>query len=371
MLRPKITCAADVAPERVRWLWRGRIPLGKVTVLDGDPGLGKSTLMADIAARVTTARLLPDDSRSALDNPASVLVLSAEDGAGDTIRPRLEAAGADLERVQIWHCNLDDDASEMLPSLPEDIGLLANLIQEHEVALVTIDPLMAYLSANTHSFRDQDVRRALAPLAKVGEATGAAIVLVRHLNKAPGGAAIYRGGGSIGIIGAARSGLLVAKHPDDETRRVLASTKSNLGPPPPSLAYRLVGTENGAAAIQADSPVGPKDIADALGKNEGTVRWHLSQAVKDGQVERIATGMYAPPNGYQQLKHINSVDTGRLNPVGDVGPLVTLGRLSAWDRHGQCRECTFTLKTPEDFTTGYCDYCRTRGKDRIERKDAS
>jgi hypothetical protein len=359
--------------------------------------------MADIAARVTTARLLPDDSRSALDNPVSVLVLSAEDGAGDTIRPRLEAAGADLERVQIWHCNLDDDASEMLPSLPEDIGLLANLIQEHEVALVTIDPLMAYLSANTHSFRDQDVRRALAPLAKVGEATGAAIVLVRHLNKAPGGAAIYRGGDSIGIIGAARSGLLVAKHPDDETRRVLASTKSNLGPPPPSLAYRLVGTENDAAAIRwegiarhsadellsssselsperqeiityvldADSPVGPKDIADALGKNEGTVRWHLSQAVKDGQVERIATGMYAPPNGYQQPNHTNGVDTGRLNPVGDVGPLVTLERLSAWDRPGQCRECTFTLKTPEDFTTGYCDYCRTRGKDHIERKDAS
>jgi hypothetical protein len=111
---------------------------------------------------------------------------------------------------------------------------------------VVIDPLMAYLDGRVNSWRDQDVRATLAPLADLAERAGAAIIIVRHLNKATGMSALYRGGGSIGIIGAARSGLLVAKHPDDpEHERALASTKSNLGPPMPSLRYRLATrTEN-------------------------------------------------------------------------------------------------------------------------------
>jgi RecA-family ATPase len=249
MVIAKTLRAADIEPERIRRLWGNYLFLGKVTVIDGDPGLGKSTAMVDIAARVTTHQPMPDGSRSDLDGPASVLILSAEDGAGDTIRTRLEAAGADLERAIIWDCNIDDNGSELLPSLPEDISLMAELIQRHDVAMVTIDPIMAYLGSNTNSYRDQDVRRALAPLAKIGEATGAALVLVRHLNKAMGGSAIYRGGGSIGIVGAARSGLLAAKHPDDENRRILASTKCNLGPQPPFLAYRLEGHANGAGYV--------------------------------------------------------------------------------------------------------------------------
>ena len=249
MVIAKTLRAADIEPERIRRLWGNYLFLGKVNVFDGDLGLGKSTAMVDIAARVTTHQPMPDDSRSDLDGPASVLILRAEDGADDTIRTRLEAAGADLERVIIWDCNVDDDGSELLSSLPEDISLMAELIQRHNVAMVTIDPIMAYLGSNTNSYRDQDVRRALAPLAKIGEATGAALVLVRHLNKAMGGSAIYRGGGSIGIVGAARSGLLAAKHPEDENRRILASTKCNLGPQPPSLAYRLEGHANGAGYV--------------------------------------------------------------------------------------------------------------------------
>jgi AAA domain len=176
MVIAKTLRAADIEPERIRRLWGNYLFLGKVNVFDGDPGLGKSTAMVDIATRVTTHQPMPDGSRSDLDGPASVLILSAEDGAGDTIRTRLEAAGADLERVIIWDCNVDDDGSELLSSLPEDISLMAELIQRHDVAMVTID--MAYLGSNTNSYRDQDVRRALAPLAKIGEATGTALVLV-------------------------------------------------------------------------------------------------------------------------------------------------------------------------------------------------
>jgi hypothetical protein len=115
--------------------------------------------------------------------------------------------------------------------------------------LVIVDPLMAFLAGDVNSHRDQDVRRALAPLSRLAEKTGAAVVVVRHLNKATGGSAIYRGGGSIGIVGAARSGLLVAKHPEDDAKRVLASIKNNLSAPAPSLVFGLAGAESGAVRV--------------------------------------------------------------------------------------------------------------------------
>lgn len=109
---------------------------------------------------------------------------------------------------------------------------------------------MAFVSGDVNSHRDQDIRRALAPLAKLAEETGAAMVVVRHLNKSSGGNPLYRGGGSIGIIGAARSALLVATHPEDDSRRVLANLKSNLAPPAPSLVFVLSGAANGAVRIE-------------------------------------------------------------------------------------------------------------------------
>src|SRR5262249_22936941 len=149
--------------------------------------------------------------------------------AADTIRPRLEAAGADLDRIHIFHA-VRREGHEVIPSLPENLPELERAIRDRHAELVVIDPLMAYLGGGVDAHRDQDVRRALAPLAKMVERTGAAGLAVRHLNKggASGGNPLYRGGGSIGIIGAARSGLLVARDPDDPERRVFAVTKSNL-----------------------------------------------------------------------------------------------------------------------------------------------
>jgi hypothetical protein len=122
-------------------------------------------------------------------------------------------------------------------------------VRQVGAALVVIDPIMAFLSGDVNSNRDQDVRRALTPLKQMAERTGAAVVLVRHLNKTPGGNPLYRGGGSIGIIGAARSGMVVGRHPDDEEMRVLAGQKNNLSLAPESLAYRIETAENGAARI--------------------------------------------------------------------------------------------------------------------------
>lgn len=243
--RPTLITIAGVTPETVRWLWPAHVPLGKITVLDGDPGLGKSTLTLDLAARVTTGSPLPD--RTDLELRGAVLIVSAEDGIADTIRPRLEAAGADLELVSVLDAveyRQDDGTLEQRPPvLPGDINILETAITATRAVLVIIDPLAAFLSDRVDTYKDQHVRRALMPLARLAERTGTAIVIVRHLSKTGGPNAIYRGGGSIGIIGAARLGLLVAPDPQDDTRRILAVTKSNLAQMPDALAYRLVGDD--------------------------------------------------------------------------------------------------------------------------------
>lgn len=229
---------SSVEPERVEWLWMHRIPRGKVTVLDGDPGLGKSTVTLDLAARVSKGRPMPSDERER--EAAGVVLLTAEDGIGDTIRPRLEAAGADLERVAVLAAVRDDEGKPRLPVIPDDVEAIRGALRDLRAGLLVIDPLMAFLAGRVDSHRDQDVRGALHLLADLAERERVAVVIVRHLNKAGGGHPIYRGGGSIGIIGACRAGLLVAPDPKDDTRRVVAVSKSNLGPVPPSLAYRLV-----------------------------------------------------------------------------------------------------------------------------------
>lgn len=228
---------SDVRPERVTWLWRGRIPLGKLTLLDGDPDLGKSALTLDLAARVSTGAPMPLDSISELGTPAGVVLLSAEDGLADTIRPRLDAAGADTTRISALRFVLDG-GSPRLPTLA-DLDQIRDAATEVAARLIAIDPFTAYLPDEVNGHRDQAVRRVLAPLGQLAEELGAAILLIRHLNKAEGGRAVYRGGGSIGIIAAARSGLAVAKDPDDEKRRILVPSKSNLSARVSALTYRL------------------------------------------------------------------------------------------------------------------------------------
>jgi len=226
---------SSVEPEPVRWLWRHRIPLGKLTVIDGDPGLGKSLLTLDLAARVSMGREMPDGTPG-ITGGAGVVICSAEDGLSDTIRPRLELAGADLDRiVAVEQVGTGDDARP--PSLPEDLPVIRGEIERVGARLLIVDPLMAYLSGAVDAHRDQDVRRALASIARLAEEMDVATAAIRHLVKTGHANPLYRGGGSIGIVGAARSGMLVAQHPEHEEVRVLAPTKSNLGPPPESLEY--------------------------------------------------------------------------------------------------------------------------------------
>lgn len=239
---------SDVEPETVRWLWPDRVPLGKLTMLDGDPGLGKSTLLLDLAARLSVGASMPDGSVPEVEGPVGTVLLTAEDGLADTVRPRLDAAGGDPERVVAVNHVPTQDGEPRLPHIG-DADQLYRALESVGARLVVVDPLMAYLPSDVNSHRDQDVRRALAPLADLADETGVSVVAVRHLNKSGGSNPKYRGGGSIGLIGAARSGLLVAEDPDAPERRVLAPTKSNLAQDAPSLTYKLVEASNGSVAV--------------------------------------------------------------------------------------------------------------------------
>lgn len=258
---------SDVKREIISWVWRNRIPKGKITLLDGDPGLGKSLLTLNIAARITMGLAMPDGAPT---EAGGVVLVTAEDGLGDTVRPRLELMGADLKRIVALQ-SVRDREGQLRPPTVEDVHEIEGAVDAVSAGLIVIDPLMAYLPSKRDSHRDQDVRRSLHILAQLAERKGVAVLIVRHLNKSGGSQSIYRGGGSIGIIGAARSGLLVAKDPDDENRRVLASVKSNLGPLAPSLRFAVEGvgevpriawggeSTHGADSLLAASSGGPEE----------------------------------------------------------------------------------------------------------------
>lgn len=241
----------------IAWLWPGRVPMGKVTLLAGDPGLGKSFVTLDLAARTTKGLRMPGQSREdwfergAFHTPGDVLLLSAEDDPSDTIRPRLEAMGADVGRVHLLggvHSQNDVGRrvlrlTELDRDMPQIHRALDRLGDEgRKPKLVVIDPVSAYMG-QTDSHNNAQVRQVLAELARLAAHHGVAVVCVTHLNKGGGqGAskAVYRSMGSLAFTAAARVVLMVAKHPDDETKRVVLAVKSNLGAEAQGLAYRIV-----------------------------------------------------------------------------------------------------------------------------------
>lgn len=263
---PVTVCLADVHPQPVRWLWPNRIPLGKVTLLVGDPKKGKSVLTLDIAARVTTGAGWPDAPGQRFD-PGGVVLLSAEDDLADTIRPRLDAAGADVSRIVSLQAveHRDSKSGAMVKAgftLADLLALEAAIAQTPACRLVVIDPVSAYL-AGADSHVNAEVRAALAPLAELAQRTGVAVLLVTHLRKGEG-LAVYRAIGSIAFTAAARAVWAVAQDRDDPTghRRLLLPVGCNLSADQETgLAFALrdnvagvplVAWEAGAVTISAD-----------------------------------------------------------------------------------------------------------------------
>ena len=253
-----VTRLSDVAPESAQWLWQGRIPQGTLTFLDGDPGVGKSTIALDVAARLSHGLPMPDGSPC---GTASTLVFTAEDGLAQVVRPRIDAMGGDPDRLFTMAVR-EPDGVDRSVVIPDDLDSIRTVIVEKDIGLMVLDPLLAYLPSYVNSWRDHDVRRTLKPLRDVAEETGAAILSIRHLTKSRRSNALYRGGGSIGFSAAARMVLLAGWDPGEPGAGVLAVVKNNLGEQAPSLSYRIEGAPNGGSRTiwDGESP----HTADAL-----------------------------------------------------------------------------------------------------------
>ena len=229
----KIIRMSDVELTPVEWLWKPYLPFGKLSVLQGNPGEGKTYFAMHLAAACTNGKLLPNMERM---EPFNVIYQTAEDGLGDTVKPRLIEAGADLDRVLVI-----DDSDVQLTLSDERIE---KAIIENNAKLVIIDPIQAYLGADVDMNRANEVRPIFMRLGQVAQRTGCAILLIGHLNKAAGMQSLQRGLGSIDIAAAVRSVMFIGKLKHDPTVRILTHEKSSLAPPGASLAFSL-GDEGG------------------------------------------------------------------------------------------------------------------------------
>ena len=229
----KIIRMSDVELTPVEWLWKPYLPFGKLSVLQGNPGEGKTYFAMHLAAACTNGKLLPNMEHM---EPFNVIYQTAEDGLGDTVKPRLIEAGADLDRVLV----IDD--SEVQLTLSDE--RIEKAIIENNARLVIIDPIQAYLGADVDMNRANEVRPIFMRLGQVAQRTGCAILLIGHLNKAAGMQSLQRGLGSIDIAAAVRSVMFIGKLKHDPTMRILTHEKSSLAPPGASLAFSL-GDESG------------------------------------------------------------------------------------------------------------------------------
>lgn len=229
--------ASSLKPGKVEWAWLNRFAFGNQSVVESDPGTGKSLASIDWAQRWSTGAPMPDGSPSG--GPFPVVMVSAEDDAETIIIPRLIAAGADLDLVHLVTHGPD-------PSLPFDfqyLNSLADFVQRVGARVVFFDPMMAFVATTVDTNNDHSVRRGLAPVRMFAATTNAAVIMIRHLNKSAGSKAMYRGGGSIGITGFGRATYQVSKMSDG--LRVLAEVKNNLAPETPSLGFRVESNNHG------------------------------------------------------------------------------------------------------------------------------
>jgi putative DNA primase/helicase len=221
---------SDVAPEIIEWLWEPYIPYGKITIVEGDPGLGKTFLMLAISGAVTKGYALPDQRGQVgapHGQPGRVIYITAEDGIADTLRPRADQVDADLTRLFVV-CGWTADETVLKPFSFQQLTLLEDVIRDLKARLVVLDPLQAFLGADVDMFRSNEVRPLLSQLGAIAEAQHCAIIAIRHWTKVIGGKAIYRGQGSVDFTAAARCVLALGEAPDDETMRILAQSKNNL-----------------------------------------------------------------------------------------------------------------------------------------------
>lgn len=279
---------ADVESKNVEFLWYPYIPYGKITIIQGDPGEGKTTAVLRIAALLTKGEKLPEDNQER--EPVNVIYQTAEDGLADTVKPRLEAAGADCSRILVI-----DESDENLSMLDSRIE---EALKETGAKLIILDPIQAYLGSNVDMHRANEIRPVMKHLGNIAEKYGCAIILIGHMNKASGSKSTYRGLGSIDFQATARSVLIVGRIKDDPTCRVIVHDKSSLAPEGPSIAFRLDkdnGFEwEGIIDITVDELLSGEKKTSKLNKAKDFLKSYLAdgpKAYNDIEVEAAENGI--------------------------------------------------------------------------------
>ncbi len=209
---------SQIQSQEIEWLWYPFIPYGKLTIVQGDPGDGKTTLVLNIAAKLSKGECLDEDMK--LIEPVNVIYQTAEDGLADTVKPRLELAGADCERIIVI-----DESDKSLSMIDER---LEEAIVKTNAKLLILDPIQAYLGGGMDMNRANEARDMTKKLGLLAEKTKCAIILIGHMNKASGNKAAYRGMGSIDFFAVARSVLLVGRVEGEPNTRAVVQIKNNL-----------------------------------------------------------------------------------------------------------------------------------------------
>ncbi len=317
---PQVVTRATVQPEPVSWLWEPYVPRRKLTLVEGDPGMGKTWFMLQIAASLSQGYGLPGQEgtlQGKHNHGQPVLYLSTEDGLADTLRPRLDAAGADCTKIHAltgWRTQ-DGETVTTGSSTLADLPVIKAAMAEYHPALVIIDPLQAYLGAKTDMYRANEVRPLLAELVLVAEQYDCAIVCVRHLSKHLQSRAMYRGLGSIDCTAAARSVLLVGEEPSSEgeggrssesapARCVLAQSKCSLAPKGLSLVFEL---RDGRFYWGGQSHITADDMVKGL---QPTARRDTEvQKAEEWLRTHLCRGQRPAKEGYEAAVHICSIAT--------------------------------------------------------------